>query len=170
MTTRRALVALVALGLSLSACATKRSLDASSHAVKDCAPTGAVAAANVGATTRIASEGMIDVEVTVGAAPSVSISCDPELLPHIHVESRGDLLRIWTDSDLDGDHEGRCVALVGSPHLLSFQASGSGDGRILGRAEEMDRVVASGSGDVVVRGRPAQRSANSDGSGSISFE
>jgi hypothetical protein len=169
MTTRLALGALVVLGLSLSACATRRSLHTSaSHVAEACPPTGSTGVANVGATTRIASEGMIDVEVTVGAAPSVSISCDPELLPHIHVESRGDLLRIWTDSDGDSDHEGRCVALVGSPHLLSFEASGSGDGRILGRAEEMDRVVTSGSGDVVIDelAAPAVRLETS-GSGSV---
>ena len=151
MTTRLALGALIVLGLSLSACASRRSLGtSSSHGPQDCAPTGSVGVANVGATTRIASEGMVDVEVTVGAAPSVSISCDPALLPHIHVETRGDLLRIWTDSDIESNHAGRCVALVGSPHLLSFEASGSGDGRILGRAEEMGHVVTSGSGDVEI--------------------
>jgi hypothetical protein len=95
MTTRLALGALVALGLSVSACARWHSLKtSSSHAAEACAPTGSTGVASVGAATRIASEGMIDVEVNVGAAPSVTISCAPELLPHIHVESRGDLLRM----------------------------------------------------------------------------
>jgi hypothetical protein len=155
MTTRRALIALVALGLSLSGCATRRSLGTSSTSVTEaCAPTGSVPTATVsdGTTTRIASEGMVDVEVTVGAAPSVNISCAPELLPHIHVESRGDLLRIWTDSDFDIDvpSEEHCVVLVGSPRLLSYEASGTGDGRIHSRAEEMERVTMSGSGDVEI--------------------
>ena len=169
MTTRLALGALVVLGLSFTACATRRSLEASSsHVAGACAPTGSTGVASVGGTTRIASEGMVDVEVTVGAAPSVSISCDPALLPHIHVETRGDLLRIWTDSDLETHFSGRCVALVGSPHLLSFETSGSGDGRILGRAEEMDRVVTSGSGDVEIDelAAPTVR-LESSGSGSV---
>ncbi len=151
MTTRLALGALVVLGLSLSACAAGRSHDTcSSSATTAYAPSGAAAAVDVGATTRIASEGMVDIEVTVGAAPSVSISCAAAVLPHIHVESRGDLLRIWTDSDLDVPDSGRCVARVGSPHLLSLEVSGSGDGRILGHAEEVERVVTSGSGDVEI--------------------
>ena len=151
MTTRRALGSLVALGLLLPACSTGLAPEASSPPVTVAyTSTNSAAAPSVGTTNRIASEGMVDVEVTVGAAPSVSISCAPELLPHIHVESRGDLLRIWTDSDLHVLHIGRCVALVGSPHLLSFETSGSGDGRIHGHANEVERVVTSGSGDVEI--------------------
>ncbi len=151
MTPRRALGSLVALGLLLPACSTALSPDHSPRPIAvACAPNGPAAAPSVGETTRIASEGMIDVEVTVGAASSVSISCAPELLPHIHVESRGDLLRIWTDPHLETEDTGRCVALVGSPRLLSFEATGSGDGRIHGHAEEVERVVTTGSGDVEI--------------------
>lgn len=169
MTTRLALGALVVLGLSLSACASRRSLGtSSSHGPQDCAPTGSVGVANVSATTRIASEGMVDVEVTVGAAPSVSIACDPDLVPHIHIESRGELLRIWTDSNHEIFHTGRCVAIVGAPRLLSFEATGSGDGRILGRADELEHVSASGSGDVEIDdlAAPAVR-LETNGSGDV---
>jgi hypothetical protein len=151
MTTPRALGALVVLGLSLSACGTGLSLDSGAHpAAVSYVPAGAAALPSGGPTTRIASEGFVDVEVTVGAASSVNISCAPALLPSIHVESRGDLLRIWTDSTLHLLHTGRCVAFVGSPHLVSFEVSGSGDGRVHGHANELERVDASGSGDIEI--------------------
>jgi hypothetical protein len=150
MTTRRALGSLVVLGLALSACTGVITLDTSPSPTVAYAPVGGAAAPNVAAITRIASEGMVDVEVTVGAPPSVSLSCATDLAPHIHIESQGDLLRIWTDPNLTLVHSGRCVALIGSPRLLSFEASGSGDGHIHGPAPELTHATTSGSGDVVI--------------------
>ncbi len=153
MTTRRALGALVVLGLSipgLPACTGMISLDNSPPIAVTYVPAGAAAAPNVGATTRISSDGMVDVEVTVGAPASVSLSCPPELSPHVHIESHGELLRIWTDPNLVSLHTTACVALIGSPRLLSFTASGSGDGHIHGPAGELTQATTSGSGDLVI--------------------
>lgn len=171
MPTRRALGALgalVALGLSLSACTGVISLDTSAPVPVAYAPAGSAAAPNVGTTTRISSEGMVDVEVTVGAPASVSLSCAPEVAAHVHIESQGDLLRIWTDPNLFGLHSGRCVALIGSPRLLAFDVTGSGDGHIHGPAGELTQAATSGSGDVVIDDLPAPavRLASS-GSGTI---
>jgi hypothetical protein len=168
MTTRRALGSLAVLGLALSACTGMITLDTSPSPAVAYAPAGGAAAPNVAAITRIASEGMVDVEVTVGAPPSVSLSCAPELTPHVHIEAQGDLLRIWTDPNLASLHTGRCVALIGSPRLLSFEASGSGDGHIHGPAGELAQATTSGSGDVVIDelAAPTARLA-STGSGDI---
>ncbi|MEP7119355.1 MAG: head GIN domain-containing protein [Byssovorax sp.] len=168
MTTRRALGSLVVLGLCLSACTGVITLDTSSPPVVTYAPAGGAPAPNVAAITRIASEGMVDVEVTVGAPPSVRLSCAAELAPHVHIEGQGDLLRIWTDPNLVGLHSGRCVALIGSPRLLSFEVSGSGDAHIHGPAAELSQAATSGSGDILIDELPAPtvRLASS-GSGDI---
>lgn len=167
MTTLRALGALV-IGLTVSACTGVISLDNSPPVTMAYAPVGGAAAPNVGATTRIASEGMVDVEVTVGAPASVSLSCSPELAPHVHIEGQGDLLRIWTDPNLSVLHSARCVALIGSPRLLSFEASGSGDSHIHGPAGELAQATTSGSGDLVIDelAAPTARLA-STGSGDV---
>jgi hypothetical protein len=168
MTTRRALGSLVVLGLSLTACTGVITLDNAVPAAVAYAPAGGAAAPNVGATTRIASEGMVDIEVTVGAPASVSLSCAPDLAAHVHIESQGDLLRIWTDPNLFGVHTGRCVALIGSPRLVALDLSGSGDGHIHGPAGEIERVVTSGSGDVVIDELGAPTLAlSSTGSGNV---
>jgi putative autotransporter adhesin-like protein len=170
MTTRRALGSLVVLGLSLSACTGVITLDTAPASTVAYAPAAGAAVPNVGATTRIASEGMVDVEVTVGAPASVSLSCSPEVAPHVHIESQGDLLRIWNDPHLlqVGVHISRCVAIIGSPRLLSFETSGSGDGHIHGPAAELAQAATSGSGDLVIDelSAPAVRLASS-GSGDI---
>jgi hypothetical protein len=150
MTTRLTSGALVALGLCLSACTGMISFDNSPPVAVAYAPVGAAAAPNVGATTRISAEGMVDVEVTVGAPASVSLSCPPELAPHVHIESQGDLLRVWNDPNLISLHSTRCVALIGSPRLLSFETSGSGDGHIHGPATELAQATTTGSGDLVI--------------------
>jgi hypothetical protein len=168
MTTRRALGSLVLLGLTLTACTGVLTLDSPPPAAVAYAPAGSAAAPNVGATTRIASEGMVDVDVTVGAPASVSLSCAPDLAAHVHIESQGDLLRIWNDPNLFGLHTGRCVAVIGSPHLVALDLSGSGDGHVHGPASELARVATSGSGDVVIDDLGAPTLAlSSTGSGNV---
>jgi hypothetical protein len=112
------------------------------QAVEPCAPPP------VGGVGVVRSEGFVDVDITVGAADSVRLACDPALASAVHVEAVGEALRIWNDDAASGG--GHCAVHLGLGSLRALDVSGSGDARVHGRAEGLARVAASGSGDVVI--------------------
>jgi hypothetical protein len=114
------------------------------------APQGVVPCAvpHAGHLATVRSEGFVDVEITVGTAESVRLACDPSLTPAVHVEARGDALRIWNDGNHGGG--GHCAVHVGLGALRALEVSGSGDVNVRGRAEGLAVVEASGSGDVTI--------------------
>jgi hypothetical protein len=103
-----------------------------------------------GAVGVVRSEGFVDVDITVGAADSVRLACDPALAPAVHVEARGDAIRIWDDGAPPGVGGRRCAVHIGLGSLRALDVSGSGDARVHGRADGLALVRATGSGDVAI--------------------
>lgn len=134
---RTTFIALAAL--TLAACAADRS-----------PPTQPALAAvtDSGAITAVSAEGAIDVDVTVGTATAIKISCASELTPYIHLEVRDATLHIRTDQEFQGEKTARCVVSVGVEALQTLASSGTGDARVHGRADGLGSVITSGTGDV----------------------
>lgn len=119
----------------------------------------------VGNLTGLEVSGPLQVDVLVGAAPSLDIEADSNLLPLIRSEASGNTLRIWIDGNVRTNHNLRVTYTVpqltelrstGSGHLtvselngapLVFNKTGSGSTRLSGRVGSLD-VQQSGSGQV----------------------
>jgi hypothetical protein len=144
---RTRLGALAALSLVASACASEIS-DAPPQTASSQA--AAVAVEEAGAVDSVAAEGAVDVEITAGSEAQGRIECDAERMPQIHVETRGRTIHVWTDSPFDDPEDGTCLVRLGVAPLRALEVSGSGDVRVVGRADGLAEVQATGSGDLKI--------------------
>ncbi len=110
----------------------------------------------VGAFDAIANEVSLDVDITYGETPSVTVTCDENLLENIVARVDGSTLVITTERS-DGfwiqlDPRTPCGVSVITPTLVSLSSYGSGDVEVLGPTGfALQEVLATGSGDVVIR-------------------
>ncbi|WP_020656239.1 head GIN domain-containing protein [Massilia niastensis] len=119
----------------------------------------------VAALPALEVSGAMRVEVRVGPAPSLVVEADSNLLPLIRTETRGDTLKVYSDSQLRSRNPIRITYTV--PRLSEVRASGSGqvDVRDLNGAP-LD-VRKSGSGEVRLAGNVDSLNARVSGSGVI---
>ncbi len=107
----------------------------------------------------------LDVDVQVGAAPSLEIEGDANLLPYIRVETRGDTLRIWADRDARSTQPVRVRYTV--PALARLESSGAAGTHVGGLNGGALNVTQRGSGRIELRGRVDRLEAVNSGSGSL---
>lgn len=109
----------------------------------------------VGAFAAVADESGIDLNVTLGDTPSVSVTCDQNLVDAILTEVDGDVLTVRIDSSVGHPvellPETDCHVDVVATELRSVTSDGSGDIEVDGDGDlALEAVTASGSGDVLV--------------------
>ena len=113
----------------------------------------------------IDTSGSMQVEVRVGAAPSLTVSADSNLLPMIRTEVVGGTLRITTTGSFHTNNPIRVVYTT--PQLTQVQASGSGRLMVSGLNGGPLNVSKSGSGATELVGRVGTFDVSSSGSGAI---
>src|SRR5262249_35825990 len=136
-----------ALSLVLTACGSDFS-DCPPQAASS--PAAAVAGEEAGPVDSVSAEGAVEVEIAAGATGQGRVECDADRLPKIHVEAREHTIHVWTDSSFDAPGESACVVKLSVSPLRALDVSGSGDVRVLGRADGLATIHATGSGDVKV--------------------
>jgi hypothetical protein len=109
--------------------------------------------------------GSIQVDVRVGAAPSLEVEADSNLLPMIRTEVRGGTLRIWIEGNVRSNNALRVSYSV--PQLTQLHANGSGRvmvSELNGAPLVLDK---NGSGTIQLAGRVASFDARVNGSGQV---
>lgn len=121
-------------------------------------------ARTIGELPRVAVNGSMQVDVRVGAAPSLVVEADANLLPLIHTETSGDTLRISAERI----HSHNPVHITYTvPHLAGLQANGSGHIAVTGLNGGVLQVHLNGSGPVQLAGEVTQLDAQVNGSGRL---
>jgi hypothetical protein len=123
---------------------------------------------NVSGFDRVAVEDHFDVEVTVGTAPSLTLSGDDNLLPHVRTEVRGTTLHIENERELDPTQS--ISVRITVPTLRGLGSSGSSDVRATGIRSEVFDAAVSGSSEMVADGDFGDLDASISGSGQIRLQ
>ncbi|MBI1835063.1 MAG: DUF2807 domain-containing protein [Burkholderiales bacterium] len=109
--------------------------------------------------------GPLQVEVRVGASPSLEVIGDSNLVGLVQMQSTGDTQKIWLDDKFYSNNPIRVVYTV--PNLKEVTASGSGR-LVINGLNGGDFVVKNlGSRTVILDGKVASLDINSTGSGRI---
>ncbi|GEQ97294.1 hypothetical protein JCM17844_09310 [Iodidimonas gelatinilytica] len=116
--------------------------------------------------TKIAINGSIDADITVGPKRSVAITADAEDQDRIKTEVRGDTLVIRMKGRFQ--HSGDMQATIQVPKLEGIDINGSSDAVIAGIDSEDFEININGSGDVSAQGRCDEAEYEINGSGDIS--
>lgn len=98
----------------------------------------------------IVTEGEVDVTVVMGDAEGVTVTCDSNLLEYIEVETEGSTLVISERRGHNIEPRAECFALVTAVDLFALESHGSGNLRTRGSVADLDTVLTSGSGDVLI--------------------
>jgi hypothetical protein len=120
------------------------------------------AAGSVGA---LEVSGPLEVNVRVGAAPSLNVEADSNLLPLIHTEVSGGTLRMWIEGSVRSNNSLRVNYTV--PSLSQVQASGSGRLTISELNGAPLAFIQSGSGAVNLAGKVSRLDVQKSGSGQL---
>lgn len=127
-------------------------------------------ARDLGPFDAVAGTTEVDVEVVAGD-PSVTVTCDDNLLPYIETVVIDGLLRIRTPFTTQIDPRTACTAVVSAPELVEFSVTGSGDGTTSEDWANLASISTTGSGDLVVSGAlPALDDVRCTGSGNIDVD
>ncbi len=121
----------------------------------------------VGAFDRIELGTSADVAVRVGGAPSVTVTVDGNLQPHLRTEVRNGTLVIRADRDLHPSAGSRVEVTV--PALRKFALAGSGDVVIEGGSGPLHLAIE-GSGDLEWKGEASELRTSLEGSGDVRLE
>jgi hypothetical protein len=119
----------------------------------------------VGAIKTVEATGPMDVEVSIGSTPGLSVEADANLLADIETVQQGDRLIIRTRKSFKSDHA-PVVRLV-TPSLLAIQNTGSGDVSVGGLDGGELSLDSTGSGDTRLRGKLAVLNVHLVGSGDL---
>ncbi|MCB2231096.1 DUF2807 domain-containing protein [bacterium] len=114
---------------------------------------------------RIRSSGSMDIYVTVGTEPSLEIEFDDNLIDLIETEVRGGTLRIESRKSFSSDHDCRITITV--PTLERVTASGSGDIVVQRLKSDYFECKLSGSGSITIDGEVNEMEASISGSGDV---
>jgi hypothetical protein len=115
--------------------------------------------------TELDMSGPLQVDVRVGAAPSLQVEGDSNLLPLIRTETRGAALRVWIEGSVRSANGLRIVYTT--PGLAQISASGSG--RLVASGFDGGALTMSktGSGASQLSGRVGSLNLQMSGSGSV---
>jgi hypothetical protein len=131
----------------------------------------------VGAFTGVRDTTSVDVDLAVGVdlvegEPSVSVTCDDNLLEHLLTEVRDGVLVVTTPPGTGIQPVARCFVEVNATGALrSIENTGSGQVLAEGAFPDLAEIRASGSGEIDVSGIDAGKlSASLSGSGRVRLE
>ncbi len=119
----------------------------------------------IGNTRAIDVRGPLDVHVRIGAAPSLSVEADSNLLPMIRTEIIGGTLRMWVEGNVRSSSGLRVTATM--PALTQVAASGSGRLTISELNGASMAFTKSGSGAVNLSGHVGRLDFQHSGSGQV---
>jgi hypothetical protein len=119
----------------------------------------------VGSVSAIDVRGPLDVTVRIGAAPSLEVKADANLLPMIRTEVTGGVLRMWVEGSVRSANRLRVDYTV--PALTQVHASGSGSLAIGDLNGAPLTFRKSGSGAVILGGRVSRLDFEHSGSGQV---
>ena len=109
--------------------------------------------------------GPLEVELSVGAAASLEIEADSNLLSLVHSESTADGLKIWIDGNVDSAHALRAKLTL--PQVVRINSTGSGRLTVTGLHGAPLAVVSSGSRVLALAGKVSRLDVRAHGSGSL---
>ena len=118
---------------------------------------------SIGNFRGIELNGIGDVQVRLGARPSLQITADDNLLPYFTTRVEGDTLVLDSRGSFRTRNSPRIVVTV--PDLNSVAIRGSGDVRLVGVDNAALSLVIHGSGDIVAQGRTRDLTVRILGSG-----
>jgi hypothetical protein len=121
----------------------------------------------VAAFTAVRLETAADVAVRVGPQPSVAVTIDGNLQPHLVTEVKDGVLVIRSDANLSPKADTKVE--VALPELRRFDLDGAGDVAIEGGAGRLE-LELEGSGDLRWRGEATSLRVSIQGSGDVSLE
>jgi len=107
----------------------------------------------------------MEVDIRVGAAPSLVIEADSNLLPLVHTEVRGNTLRVWTEDEIRTAKPIRVHYTV--PQLTNLESTGSLRTDVQGLNGGSLQVSHTGSGRLELRGTLNNLDVRHTGSGSM---
>jgi len=117
--------------------------------------------------TAVSLSAPIDVHVTQGAAPSLTLEGDPEALARLETVVEGNRLKIRVQRGQQWGRHGKVTARVGARQVEALSIAGSGDITAPAITGTSLAVSIAGSGDVRVGGKVDGLTANISGSGDI---
>lgn len=109
--------------------------------------------------------GPLQTEVRVGAAPSLQIEGDSNLLPMVRTEAVGDTLRVYVDGSIRANLPLRVIYTT--PRLSQVNANGSGRLSVSGLQGGALTLNKNGSGSARFSGNVSSFDARLNGSGSV---
>lgn len=119
----------------------------------------------IGAASAIELAGATNAQVRLGAAPSLVIEADDNLMPLLTTEMRGNTLVVGSRGSYRTNHSPRVYVTL--PDVREIRSSGSGDVDLLGVANAGLTLSIRGSGDMKVTGRTGRLDATVEGSGDL---
>ncbi len=137
----------------------------------------------VSALTSLEVNGSIQMDVRVGAEPSLQVEADSNLLPLVRTEIQGSTLKVWTQGSYSSKHgirvtyttpqinqiissgSGRLVVNNLNGGALTFSKDGSGESQLSGRVGSLN-LQLNGSGRVNAEGLQSGGNANLNLTGS----
>jgi len=117
--------------------------------------------------TAVSLSAPIDVHVTQGVAPSLTLEGDPEALARLETVVEGNRLKIRVHGGQQWGRHGKVIARVGARQVEALSIAGSGDITAPAISGTALAVSIAGSGDVRVGGKVDGLTANISGSGDI---
>jgi len=120
---------------------------------------------NAGDVVGIDLNGPVQVEVRVGAAPSLQVEGDSNLLPMLLTDAAGGTLRVWVEGRVQTANALRVVYTT--PRLTRINSNGSGRLSVSGLNGGSLTLDQNGSRGVQLSGKVARLDARLNGSGSV---
>ncbi|MCU6500567.1 DUF2807 domain-containing protein [Rugamonas sp. A1-17] len=109
--------------------------------------------------------GPMQVELRVGAAASLQVEGDSNLLPMLRTDASGGTLRIWIDGSIRSDNPLRVIYTT--PQLRQVNANGSGRLTVSGLNGAPFNLSQNGSRQVQLSGNVSRLDVRVNGSGSV---
>ncbi len=137
----------------------------------------------VSALASLEVNGSVQMDVRVGAEPSLQVETDSNLLPLVRTEVRGSTLKVWVEGSYNSKHgvrvtyttpqinqimssgSGRLVVGNLNGGALTFSKDGSGESRLSGRVSALN-LQLNGSGDINAEALQSNGNANLNLTGS----
>jgi hypothetical protein len=123
---------------------------------------------SIAAVKAIESTGPVDVEVTVGGAPGVTVTGDSNLLQYIRTTVQGEVLTIDMSQRFSSGHH--LAVKVSTPTLDALRNTGSGDINVSGLTGGDFKLDSTSSGDTKLVGKVGTLIAHVVGSGDLDGE
>jgi hypothetical protein len=116
----------------------------------------------------INAAGFFDVVLVSGTEGAISIQGEENILPHIKVETKGNVLKIYTENNLNIDTKKGVVVTVPFEQISSLTLSGSGDVTSKNTIASFTfKAKLSGSGDLTLDVKTIDFDSNLSGSGDV---